>query len=49
MTPHVNEMLYWSARKKRLDLLVNYKNVNYSPMLTALKLGREEVSECSEV
>lgn len=39
-------MLYWSTREKNgSDLLVNYKNVDDSPMLTALKLSRGNVSK----
>lgn len=31
-------------RKRRSDLSVNYKNVDDSPRLTALKLGKEQMS-----
>lgn len=38
-------MLYCSTGgKNRSDLLGSYKNVDDSPMLTALKLGKEEMS-----
>lgn len=49
MLLHVNKRLYWLAREKRSDLLANCKNVDDSLMLVALKLGEEEMSECSEV
>lgn len=46
MTPRVNKMLCWFAgEQKWSDLQIDYKNVDDSPMFTALKLGKEEVSE----